>query len=137
MPLSEKEQRILDELEKQLSSDDPTLAHQFGEPENASSFNTRRIALGGGVIIAGLALLIFAVSLPAVWLGALAFIVMVGGAFVCLSSQPPKEIPLDDPRRMHPSFTPGASGRGAKGSKEKSSFMKKLEQRWDERGRER
>ena len=137
MPLSEKEQRILDELEKQLSSDDPTLAHQFGEPENASSFNTRRIALGGGVIIAGLALLIFAVSLPAVWLGVLAFIVMVGGAFVCLSSQPPKEIPLDDPRRMHPSFTPGASGRGAKGSKEKSSFMKKLEQRWDERGRDR
>ncbi|MCG7444068.1 DUF3040 domain-containing protein [Dermabacter vaginalis] len=137
MPLSEKEQRILDELEKQLSSDDPTLAHQFGEPEKSSSFNTRRVALGGGIIVAGLALLIFAVSLPAVWLGVLAFVVMVVGAFVCLSSESPKQIPLDDPRRMHPSFTYGASKRGAKGSKAQSSFMKKLEQRWDERGRER
>ncbi|MDU4693718.1 MAG: DUF3040 domain-containing protein [Dermabacter sp.] len=136
MPLSEKEQRILDELEKQLSSDDPTLAHQFGGAEKSSPFSPRRIALGGGIIVGGLALLIFAVSLPAVWLGVLAFIVMVVGAFVCLSAEKPKTIPLDDPRRMHPSFTQGVAGKNSKGSQQ-SSFMKKLEDRWDERGRDR
>src|SRR5690606_39529702 len=54
MPLSEYEQRVLDEMEQQLRSDDPKLARTIsgGAPRRPL-----HVALGGFVVIAGIGLL--------------------------------------------------------------------------------
>lgn len=137
MPLSENEQRILDELEKQLRADDPTLATTFSEPARPA-LNTRRLIVGGIAIVVGLGLLIFAVSLPAIWLGVLAFLLMVAGAVFAISNDSRPEPATDDPRRQHPSWAGSKNGKNKKGAKQggaagSQGFMKKMEERWERR----
>src|SRR5690625_7392286 len=76
MPLSEHEQKMLDEMERQLFADDPRLARAFA-PKKAPRNNGRRIAIGLGAVVLGLVVLVLAVALPAVWLGVIAFIGML------------------------------------------------------------
>ena len=79
MPLSEHEQKMLDEMERQLFADDPRLAKAFA-PKAPPRRNGRRIIIGLGAVVVGLGVLVLAVSLPAVWLGVIAFIGMLAGA---------------------------------------------------------
>ena len=79
MPLSEHEQKMLDEMERQLFADDPRLARAFA-PKPTPRRSGRRILIGLGAVVVGLGVLVLAVSLPAVWLGVIAFIGMLAGA---------------------------------------------------------
>ena len=84
MPLSEHEQKMLDEMERQLFADDPRLARAFA-PKAPPRRNGRRILIGLGAVVLGLALLVLAVALPAIWLGVIAFIGMVAGAVYAIT----------------------------------------------------
>ena len=53
MPLSEHEQKMLDEMERQLFADDPRLARAFS-PSRSPRRNGRRIAIGLGGVVLGL-----------------------------------------------------------------------------------
>lgn len=128
MALSEQEQRILDELEKQLFAEDPTLAQSFEGETLRSSVSKRQIALGVAVVLAGLALLVFAVSIKTIWLGVVAFLIMVGGAAVMLRSPASRpDVSPHDPRLQHPSF------QGTRAQKNSNAFMRGFEKRWDKR----
>jgi hypothetical protein len=72
-PLSEHEQKILDEIEKNLYDDDPRL----GASGKASGVQVIRI--GAVTFVAGLALLIGFIVSRSLLVGVLAFIAMVGG----------------------------------------------------------
>ncbi|WP_228019506.1 DUF3040 domain-containing protein [Brachybacterium epidermidis] len=85
MPLSEHEQKMLDEMERQLFADDPRLARAFS-PSRSPRRNGRRIAIGLGGVVLGLLVLVLAVALPAVWLGVIAFIGMLAGAVYAVTS---------------------------------------------------
>jgi hypothetical protein len=75
MPLSEREQRILEEIEKGLYQEDPGFARR-GKPRLPE---TRRARLGIAIFIAGFALLIAFFVTSRVVVGVAAFGAMVGG----------------------------------------------------------
>jgi hypothetical protein len=77
MPLSEHEQRILEEIERRLAEEDPRLVEQVART-TLSSHLARRIRIASLVFLFGfIALLFFAVS---VWWAIVGFGVMVASA---------------------------------------------------------
>jgi fatty acid desaturase len=78
MPLSDHEQRILDDIERRLAEEDPRLVEQVGRT-TLSAHLARRIRLAAIGFIAGGAMLFFiAVS---IWLPLLGFFVMAVATF--------------------------------------------------------
>src|SRR5690625_7986441 len=75
MPLSEHEQKMLDEMERRLFADDPRLARAFA-PKKAPRNSGCRIAIGLGAVVLGLVVLVLAGALPAVWLDVTTIIAM-------------------------------------------------------------
>ena len=79
MPLSDHEQRILDEIEKNLHEEDPTFARAVREQAPPRMDEIRRIKLGAGSFVAGFVILISFFFSGVVALGVVAFGLMVGG----------------------------------------------------------
>jgi Flp pilus assembly protein TadB len=77
MPLSEHEQRILEDIERRLQQEDPRFAHQV-ERSSLHSHLSRRIRWGALAFLAGFVmLLLFIVSL---WVALAGFGVMLASA---------------------------------------------------------
>ena len=121
MPLSEHEQKLLEQLEKQLHEDDPKFASSMGS-DPGRSWSTRHLVIGVLATLAGILLLLVGVS---------------------LSEHPCRgpRICRDGSRRLlrdHAQFRRGegeSGGHAKKSGKPRSSFMSNLEERWDERHR--
>lgn len=122
MPLSEHEQKMLDEMERQLFADDPRLARAF-RSSSRDRRSRRRIVLGLAGVVIGLGVLVLAVSLPAVWLGVLAFLLMLAGAVYAVTS--PKNRP--GPESGSGGDAPTQPTQGG------NDFMRRLEERWEKR----
>ncbi|MEJ1193747.1 DUF3040 domain-containing protein [Arthrobacter sp. R4] len=120
MPLSEHEQKLLEQLEKQLHEDDPKFANSMGS-DPGRSWSTRHVVIGVLCALAGIFLLLVGVTLQNIFVGVLGFVVMGAGVYFATmrSSAPGKS----------------RSGRPGKPGKSRSSFMSNLEERWDERRR--
>jgi hypothetical protein len=84
MPLSEREQRILDEMEKSLYQEDPVFARHEGRPRRGGAAQTAR--RGILMFVAGLLVLFAFFMTKQVWIGALAFGSMVWGIVVVAGS---------------------------------------------------
>lgn len=85
MPLSDHEQRILDEIEKSLYQEDPGFARQV-DRKTGSEAARRKAKMGVGVFVVGfLGLLLFFYS-GMVAIGVLAFAAMVLGIVVVAGS---------------------------------------------------
>lgn len=140
MPLSEYEQRVLEQMERELTSDDPRLATTMKSTTPRSS--VRYVIAGIGLVVGLLALVLGAAqSVP--WVGVIGFIVMFA-AVAYAFAQPkknasgPQGIVSDggEVRRPAPSGTSKRpSGRGTKAPKSSGSFMQRLEERWERRSR--
>ncbi|MGY5763816.1 DUF3040 domain-containing protein [Brachybacterium sp. DNPG3] len=126
MPLSEHEQKMLDEMERQLFAEDPRLARAFA-PRRTSSRSGRRVVIGLGGVVLGLVILVLAVSLPAVWLGVIAFLGMLAGAVYAVTAPSASGDSGAD--------GPGSGGSGAKPAapNDGGNFMRRMEERWDKR----
>lgn len=75
MPLDDKEQKILKEIERQFYEEDPELARAVNRVERPSRFGARLSLLG---IIVGLAVVIVYIDLT--WLAAIGFALVVASA---------------------------------------------------------
>ena len=86
MPLSEDDQRRLDEIERALQRDDP----KFAARHSLGRFRRRRLVAAGAVVLIGMVLLVagLAVTQAALLLGVIisvaGFLTMVCGAAVLL-----------------------------------------------------
>lgn len=120
MPLSEHEQRLLDQLEQQLHAEDPKFANALAS-DPARSLSTRHIVIGVLVTIVGIMVLLFGVSINVIVVGILGFLIMGAGVYVAVS---------------RPKFISNAAGGGKARAKQKSGFMNSLEERWEERRRD-
>lgn len=74
MPLSEHEQRILEEIERRLAEDDPKLDEQVGHTDLYTHL-ARRIRLATIAFVLGVVLLLAFVVSP--WIAAIGFVMMV------------------------------------------------------------
>ena len=84
MPLSEREQKILDEIEKSLSSEDPRFAER-GQAKSTRRTDARRIRLAALTFLVGLGLLIVFFLTRVLFAGLLAFGGMVTGIVLLAS----------------------------------------------------
>ncbi|HJF14867.1 MAG TPA: DUF3040 domain-containing protein [Enteractinococcus helveticum] len=125
MGLSDREQEVFAEIESQLISDDPKFASQM--QMNAQGplrrFSTRNIVLGVLTATIGIVVLLTGVTIDAIWLGIVGFIVMGGGIYLATK------------RTTKPPSKSGRRG-GSGSSKSNHGFMEGLESRWDERRRQ-
>ncbi|MCI4010232.1 DUF3040 domain-containing protein [Brevibacterium sp. ZH18] len=135
MPLSDHEQQLLDQLEKQLRSEDPRFARNISETQAAADgpgFSAKRFVVGILLTLAGLAAAIFAISMVAqsAWwiaLGVVGFGLMVTGMYWAFSR--PGQVG-DTAKRSHPTSNgPKPEAKGSPG------FMNRIEDRWEKRQR--
>lgn len=150
MPLSEHEQKLLDQMERALYAEDPRFASQMKGARGSA--NRRRIIVGVAVAVVGLALVLAGVTTEIIALGVVGFVVMVAG--VAWAATPSRSHRGESSDAINPAAVPGATGpaRGAAGrrsvkptgkgrgpqprtggAKGSGSFMQRMEQRWDKR----
>ena len=120
MPLSEHEQHLLEQMEQALYAEDPKFASQM-QGSTVRDRLRRHITLGILAVVAGLVLVVLGVVNEAVWLGAIGFALMVGGAAYAVSKSTGTR-----GSRKGKSAKPRQSGGPA-------GFMQRMEQRWDKR----
>jgi hypothetical protein len=127
VPLSENEQRLLEQMERALYAEDPKWATAMRGAVRRSS-NARRLLVGVGGIVLGLVLLLLGVSQQMVIVGIIGFVVMLLAFAYTVSSR----------RRPGPSGVVNRSG-GVRpvNPRRRSSFMQRLEERWERRRNER
>ncbi|MBH0115340.1 DUF3040 domain-containing protein [Salinibacterium sp. NG253] len=122
MPLSEQEQRALDEMERSLYQNDAdfvsAVSPRKGKP------NYRMMVVGVLVGVAGIIALLTGVIIQQPLVGVLGFVVMFVG--VLLFVAPPRAGDADE----MPEPSSASSGRSAKRG---TSFMDTINQRWDRR----
>lgn len=117
MPLSEQEQRLLDEMERSLYHGDADFTASVGRPRGRLSYG----AVVGGVllVVAGIGVLVLGVLLHNWFVGALGFVAMFAGVLLAMGVR----------SRRAPAGFPPAGAAGVR----PSGFMDRLSQRWDRR----
>lgn len=126
MALSEREQELLAQLEKQLN-DDPAFASTMTGPQPlvapAVTSSPRNLVIGALVAVVGLGVIIAGVSTKIILLGVLGFVLAAAGVY-CATTAP----------KGAKAAGGGASARPAPSkAKGNSRFMQNLENKWDER----
>ncbi|MCI4675418.1 DUF3040 domain-containing protein [Candidatus Mycolicibacterium alkanivorans] len=131
MPLSDHEQRMLDQIESALYAEDPKFASSV-RGGTLRGPSTRRRLQGAGLFVVGLAMLIAGVAFKATMIGSfpilsvLGFLVMFGGVVFAVTG------PRLPGGRDHPGFGSAASRqRRVKGSG--GSFTSRMEDRFRRR----
>lgn len=122
MPLSEHEQRVLDEIAQSLAAEDPKF-RAAGKTGSGKAFTVRRIRIGVAVVIVGLAVLVGGVWLDSIPVGVLGFLIMFGGGVLgVMASQAPQL-----------STATGAKGKQSQSSSQvKNKFEDRLRRRFDQ-----
>lgn len=123
MPLSDYERRVLDQMEQQLASDDPKLASVLGARRQRPVLRFVMVAAG---VLVGLGLLVVGSATSQIWIGVLGFIAMV--AVVVFASSGGK-----DSGGATASKKPGNGPTKGKPAQKRSSFMDRMDERWDRR----
>jgi len=111
MALSEREQRVLDELERGLYATDANLANKLG---NAGARTPAKLIAGLAVSLIGLSLIVFAVIIQVAFFGVAAFVVMLTGLVMASSNMNP---------------APKGSSKAAQARPKRNYF----EERWEKR----
>lgn len=132
MPLSEHEQKMLEQMERALYAEDPKFASQM-KGRNSGGPPRKRLLTGLAVAFIGMVLIVGGVTISQIWLGGVGFAAMVAGVAWAFSG----------PRATEGTAPTAARGRRTGSSKPKQpkkqqsggSFMQRMENRWDDRKR--
>lgn len=132
MPLSEQEQRLLDEMERNLYQNDADFVATVGARRGRPNY--RGIVIGAVLVVVGIVTLLVGVGMRLPIVGVIGFVVMFAGVLVAIT--PARAVkgpvkPESSPRSSAP------SGAGA-GKRRSGGFMDTLNDRWERRqdGRE-
>ena len=128
MPLSEYEQRVLEQMERQLTSDDPRLANTLTQ-RGHRPFG-RYVIAGVGASI-GLLLLVLGAANSLPWLGVIGFVVMFAAVAFAFAAPHRSSGHRSGPRGVVQSD--GQVKPTTPSARQKSSFMSRLEERWERR----
>ena len=88
MPLSEHEQRLLEQMERALYAEDPKFATSMRNSRGGAG-DRRRIVIGVVGLLVGLGLLVAGVAAKLVIVGVLGFLAMLGGIWLVISALRP------------------------------------------------
>jgi len=135
MPLSEYEQRVLEQMERALTSDDPRLANTL---QSTGRGNALRYVLSGAGVVVGLLLLVVGAVTSRTWLGAIGFVLMFAGVVFAFLGPRKKQqdgpvgVVADDGTVQPP---PGGAHKPRKrrNGRRSGGFLARLEERWENR----
>lgn len=151
MPLSEEEMRLLEQMERALSEEDPKFASTL-RGSTTSKATRGRLVLAGGVFVVGIVILMTGAITSTTWLGIVGFVIMLGSATIGLTAWKSRsgEVPsspagwpgTESPSGQDPRFSVIEGGkkqkqRRPKQPKSQASFMQRMEERWEKRRRDR
>ena len=132
MPLSEHEQRLLEQMEKALYAEDPKFATSLQSRGGAASRS--RAALGVLAILGGLGIVLAGMAIPLAILGVVGFAVMLAGAVLIYFAFTRRSSAAEDAEEGTddaPAAAPSAAGE--KQGRRPSGFMDRMEERWRKR----
>ncbi|MDC0770127.1 MULTISPECIES: DUF3040 domain-containing protein [unclassified Streptomyces] len=123
MPLSEHEQRMLEQMERALYAEDPKFATAL-EGSGLRTYTRRRVYQAVAGFLVGIALLMAGMVAKQVWLSVVGFLVMLGCAVLAVTGWRKAPKPGEQP----------ASGPHARRQpRQKRSMMDRIEERWQRR----
>jgi F0F1-type ATP synthase assembly protein I len=125
VPLSEHEQRLLEQIERALVDDDPKFASTVRTGDRRSRAR-RRLQLGGLLVLVGLGVLIVG-AIYSVPVGVLGFLVMLGGAVLGVLNYKTATGAVEATGPAAP------RGRGGKGRARRQPLKNRLEERFRRR----
>jgi hypothetical protein len=125
MPLSEQEQRLLEEMERSLYNNDSDFVTTMGSRRGRPSY--AMVVLGIVAALVGIGVIIAGVAFRQPLIGVAGFVVLLAGALFAIAP----------PRRRHGLLGPApvpphGSTKGA-GRRNRGSLMDRLNERWDRR----
>lgn len=128
MPLSEHEQRLLEQIEQQLYAEDPKFASIY-RATNLRRHYRARIIRAGVLFVVGLGMLLAGVvtKLPAV--GVVGFLAMLAAAWLAIVAWQR----LSGKREPIRAAGPGSPPRGGRAHPPRRSILTRLEERWQRR----
>ena len=125
MPLSEHEQRLLEQIERALVDDDPKFASTVRTGDRRTRAR-RRLQIGGLLVLVGLGVLVVG-AIYSVPVGVLGFLVMLGGAVLGVLNYKTATgaVEAAGPAAPH--------GKGGKGRGRRQPLKNRLEERFRRR----
>jgi len=127
MPLSEHEQRLLEQMERALYAEDPKFATSLRSASICRASRGKAV-LGVLVTFGGIGLLVTAMALQATPVGIAGFAVMLMGAVLVYSAFKTPAVVIDPN-----AGNAGNEGSAPKPNAPKTSFMDRVEDRWRKR----
>ncbi|MFJ4683321.1 DUF3040 domain-containing protein [Streptomyces sp. NPDC088789] len=127
MPLSEHEQRMLEQMERALYAEDPKFATAL-EGSGLRTYTRRRVYQAVAGFLVGIALLMAGMVAQQVWLSVVGFLVMLGCAVLAVTGWRKAPRPGEQP-----ATGPAADPRARRQGRRKRSVMDRIEQRWQRR----
>lgn len=139
MPLSEEEQRMLEQLEQALAAEDPKFASTL-RGSSAKSHH-RRVAIGSAVVfVLGIVLLMTGVIMPQTIVSVAGFVLMLGGAYFGLTAwrrstqpEPLYVVGSADKPKGKTKTKAKAAPKSRPRPEASGSFMERIEERWRRR----
>ncbi|CAL9420063.1 spore wall synthesis complex protein [Streptomyces sp. NPDC057245] len=126
MPLSEHEQRMLEQMERALYAEDPKFATAL-EGSGLRTYTRRRVYQAVAGFLVGIALLMAGMVAQQVWLSVVGFLVMLGCAVLAVTGWRKAPKPGEQP----------AAGAGPQAARrqqrQKRSMMDRIDERWQRR----
>lgn len=133
MPLSEHEQRLLEQMEKALYAEDPKFATSLRSRGGGASRS--RAALGVLAVLVGLGIVLAGMAIPMALVGVAGFGVMLVGAILVYFAFTGGSPTSEDSSAEEAPDSPGASGTRTPRQQPPRSggFMNRMEERWRKR----
>ena len=132
MPLSEHEQKLLEQIERALVDDDPKFASQVRTGDRRQKAR-RKLQLGALLVVAGLAVLVGGAVVPSVPLGVVGFLVMLGGATLGVLNYAAATGAVESGPAPATGGASAASGRGKAAKARRQPLKDRLEERFRRR----
>lgn len=126
MPLSEHEQRMLEQMERALYAEDPKFASAL-EGSGLRTYTRRRVYQAVAGFLMGIALLMAGMVAQQIWVSVVGFLVMLGCAVLAVTGWRKAPKPGEQPA--------GAAGSAGarRQARQRRSMMDRIEQRWQRR----
>ncbi|MEU2996614.1 DUF3040 domain-containing protein [Streptomyces sp. NPDC006863] len=128
MPLSEHEQRMLEQMERALYAEDPKFATAL-EGSGLRTYTRKRVYQAVAGFLVGIALLMAGMVAQQIWISVVGFLVMLGCAVLAVTGwrKAPK------PGEQQPAAAGGGDGGARRRPRQRRSMMNRIEQRWQRR----
>ncbi|MEE1801566.1 DUF3040 domain-containing protein [Streptomyces sp. NPDC101062] len=126
MPLSEHEQRMLEQMERALYAEDPKFATAL-EGSGLRTYTRRRVYQAVAGFLVGIALLMAGMVAQQIWISVVGFLVMLGCAVLAVTGWRKAPKPGEQQQAA------GGAPADRRQPRQRRSMMNRIEQRWQRR----